>query len=144
MNHLENFDHPQKKQNKEYFVHLVRIAKADDVVSQNELELLVRIGKNLGFTNPEIDKLIESTGKFDYVPPYELSKRFNQLYEIVKMTLADGVIDNSEMRLARGFATISGFTESEIPKLLVLLISGIKNGLDEEHLFEVYKKGRNL
>jgi len=144
MNLLENFDHPQKKQNKEYFVHLVRIAKADDVVSQNELELLVRIGKNLGFTNPEIDKLIESTGKFDYVPPYELSKRFNQLYEIVKMTLADGVIDNSEMRLARGFATISGFTESEIPKLLVLLISGIKNGLDEEHLFEVYKKGRNL
>jgi hypothetical protein len=144
MNHLENFDHPQKKQNKEYFVHLVRIAKADDVVSQNELELLVRIGKNLGFTNPEIDKLIESTGKFDYVPPYELSKRFNQLYEIVKMTMADGVIDNSEMRLARGFATISGFTENEIPKLLVLLISGIKNGLDEEHLFEVYKKGRNL
>lgn len=144
MNHLENFDHPQKKQNKEYFVHLVRIAKADDVVSQNELELLVRIGKNLGFTDPEIDKLIESTGKFDYVPPYELSKRFNQLYEIVKMTMADGVIDNSEMRLASGFATISGFTESEIPKLLVLLISGIKKGLDEEHLFEVYKKGRNL
>ena len=144
MNHLENFDHPQKKQNKEYFVHLVRIAKADDVVSQNELELLVRIGKNLGFTNPEIDKLIESTGKFDYVPPYELSKRFNQLYEIVKMTLADGVIDNNELRLARGFATISGFMESEIPKLLVLLMSGIKQGIDEEDLFEIYKKEKSI
>jgi hypothetical protein len=144
MSHLENFDHPLKKQNKNYFVHLVRIAKADDFVSYNELELLVRIGKNLGFTDPEIDKLIKTTGKFDYDPPYELSKRFDQVYEIVKMTLADGVIDNSEMRLASGFATISGFTESEIPKLLVLLISGIKNGLDEEHLFEDYKKGRNL
>ena len=144
MNHLENFDHPQKKQNKEYFVHLVRIAKADDVVSHNELELLVRIGKNLGFTSPEIDKLIETTGKFDYEPPYELSKRFDQVYEIVKMTLADGVIDNSEMRLARGFATISGFTENEIPKLLVLLISGIKKGIDAENLFAVYKKERNF
>jgi hypothetical protein len=142
MNHLENFDHPQKKQNKEYFVHLVRIAKADDVVSHNEQKLLVRIGKNLGFTDPEIDNLIETNGKFDYDPPYELSKRFDQVYEIVKMTLADGVIGSSEMRLASGFAVKSGFTESEIPKLLVLLISGIKNGKDEENLFEVYKKER--
>jgi hypothetical protein len=140
MSHLDYFDHPQKKQNKEYFVHLVRIAKADDVVSHNELELLLRIGKNLGFTDPEIDKLLETNGKFDYDPPYELSKRFDQVYEIVKMTLADGVIGNSEMSLASGFAVKSGFTESEIPKLLALLISGIRNGKDEENLFEVYKK----
>jgi len=144
MNHLENFDHPQKRKNREYFVHLVRIAKADDVVSNNELELLVRIGKKLGFTDPEIDKLIETTGKFDYEPPIELSKRFDQLYEIVKMTLADGVIDNNELRLARGFATISGFMESEIPKLLVLLMSGIKQGIDEEDLFEIYKKEKSI
>lgn len=142
MSHLENFDHPLKKQNKEYFVHLVRIAKADDVVSHNELELLLRIGKNLGFTSPEIDKLIITTSKFDYDPPHELSKRFDQVYEIVKMTLSDGVIDDSEMRLASGFAVKSGFTESEIPKLLVLLISGIKEGKDEEDLFEVYRKSR--
>lgn len=142
MSHLENFDHPLKKQNKEYFVHLVRIAKADDVVSHKELELLVRIGRNLGFTDPEIDKLVETTGKSDYHPPYELSKRFDQVYEIVKMTLADGLIDNSEMRLASAFAVRSGFTESEIPKLLVLLISGIKKGEDEETLFEEYRKER--
>ena len=142
MSHLENFDHPLRKQNKEFFVHLVRIAKADDVVSHNELELLLRIGKNMGFTDPEIDTLIESTAKFDYDPPYELSKRFDQLYEIVKMTLSDGVIDNREMRLASGFAAKSGFNESEIPSLLVLIIRGIKEGKDEEDLFEVYKKTR--
>ena len=142
MSHLDYFEHPQKKQNKEYFVHLVRIAKADDVVSHSELELLHRIGRNLGFTNPEIDILIETNGKSDYVPPYELSKRFEQVYEIVKMTLADGVIDNGEMRLVTAFAVKSGFTENEIPKLLALLINGVKNGKDEEDLFEVYKKGR--
>jgi hypothetical protein len=144
MSHLDFFDHPQKKQNKDYFVHLVRIAKADDVVSNNELELLYRIGRSLGFTDPEIDELIETTGKSDYIPPYELSKRFDQVYEIVKMTMADGVIDSSEMRLASGFAVKSGFTDSEIPKLLVLLINGIKNGKDEEALFEIYRKERKF
>jgi hypothetical protein len=144
MSHLDNFDHPQKKQSKEYFVHLVRIAKADDIMSNTELELLNRIGKSLGFTEPEISKLIETTGKSDYVPPYELSKRFGQVYEILKMTLADGHIDNQEMRLAREFAMKSSFNETEIPSLLVLLIHGIKEGKDEEELYEVYMKKRKL
>ena len=142
MNISDYFDHPIKKQNTEYFIHLVRIAKADDIVSNSELELLHRIGRKLGFTEPEINKLITTTEKSDYIAPYELSKRFDQVYEIVKMTLADGLIDNSEMRLASSFAIKSGFTESEIPNLLALLIRGIKEGKDEEDLFEIYKKER--
>jgi uncharacterized tellurite resistance protein B-like protein len=138
------FHHPAKKQNLEYFIHLVRIAKVDDMISKSESELLRRIGYKLGFTDPEIDKLIEATDKSDYTPPYELSKRFDQVYEIVKMTLADGVIDKKEMRLASGFAVKSGFNEVEIPKLLVLLIKGIKEGKDEEELFEEYKKERKF
>jgi len=144
MSHSDFFDHPQKKQNKDYFVHLVRIAKADDIMSHKELELLHRIGKNLGFTDPEIDKLIETTAKSDYHPPYELSKRFDQVYEIVKMTLADGKIENQEMRLATAFAVKSNFNESEIPSLLALLIRGIKEGKDEEDLFKAFVKNRKI
>lgn len=144
MNISNHFDHPAKKQNIEYFTHLVRIAKADDIISNNELALLHRIGKKLGLTEPETDKLIETTGKSEYIPPYELSKRFDQLYEIVSMTLADGSIDNNEMRLASGFAVKSGFHEDEIPDLLVLLIRGIKEGKDEEDLFDKYMKERRF
>jgi uncharacterized tellurite resistance protein B-like protein len=142
MNSLDFSDHSVKKQKSEYFVHLIRIARADDIINDAEMELLHRIGKKLAFTEPEIDNLIEITGKSDYIPPYELSERFEQVYEIVKMTLADGVIDNSEMKLASSFATKSGFKETEIPNLLVLLIRGIRQGQDEEDLFEVYKKER--
>ena len=46
------------------------------------------------------------------------------------------------MRLANSFAVKSGFIESEIPNLLVLLLRGIKEGKDEEELFEEYKKDR--
>ena len=144
MKTLEYFDHPVKKQNIEYFVQLVRIALADDIITTNEMELLHRIGKRLGFTEPEIVNIIETTGKSYYIPPYELSARFEQVYDIVNMTLADGVIDKNEMRLASSFAANSGFKESEIPNLLILLINGIKQGSDHEDLFEVYKKQRRL
>ena len=140
MNTLEIFNHSAKKQNIDYFTQLVRIALADDIITNNESELLHRIGKKLGFTDPEIENLIDTTGKLDYIPPYELSQRFEQLYDVIKMILADGSIDKNEIRLASGFASKSGFLESEIPNLLVLLIKGIKQAKDHEKLFETYKK----
>ena len=56
------------------------------------------------------------------------------------MILVDGAIDKTEMCLASGFAVIFGFKENEIPKLLSLLIRGIKKGKDEDDLFKEYKK----
>jgi len=136
------FDNPIKKQSREYFVHLVNIALADAVITAGEKELLHRIGRRLGITDPEIDHIIQKTTKSDFIAPYELSKRFDQVFEIVKMILADGVIDETEMRLARSFALKSDFKESEIQPLLDMLISGIKQGKDEEDLFGSYLKER--
>jgi hypothetical protein len=144
MNTMEISDQPVQKQNVEYFVQLVRIAMADDVVSIPETDLLRRTGKKIGFTDIEISNIIETTGKSDYTPPSELSERFEQAYNIVKMTLADGAIDKNEMRLASGFAIKSGFKENEVPKLLLLLIDGAKQLKDEKELFEKYKKGMGI
>jgi uncharacterized tellurite resistance protein B-like protein len=142
MSYLENFDHPLKKQNKGFFSHLVKIAMADGIIWPTELELLHQMGRKLGFTDPEIKNMIDTAAKQDYDPPYELLKRFEHLYDIVKMTLADGQIDENEMSLAKGFAVKSGFKESEIPALLVMIMCGIREGKDDEDLFEVYKKTR--
>ena len=140
MNILEHLDHHDKKQNKDHFMDLIQVALSDGVIDQKELEMLHRFGRKMGFTDLETDDLIEATTKAVYNPPYEFFKRFEQVYNIVKMILADDVIDKNEMRLANSFATKLGFSEIEIPKLLFLLINGIKEGKDDEDLFEAYKK----
>ncbi|MDD2305614.1 MAG: hypothetical protein PHP53_13015 [Prolixibacteraceae bacterium] len=144
MNFLEQFDHPSRKQDKEHFGHLIQIAMADGKIETSELEMLHKFGGKLGLTTQEVDDLLETSKKSAYVPPYEFEKRFGQLYDVIKMVFADGKIDNNEMRLATGIALKSGFTEQEIPVLLALLISGIKNGDNEEDLFDLYKKRRVL
>jgi hypothetical protein len=141
MNNIRYFNHPLKTQNKEYFIHLVGIALADDIITSDEFELLQRIGKNLGLTDSEIESLIETPGKSEYTPPSELSKRFYQIYEIVTMAMVDRVFDIKEMRLANAFAVKLGFSENEIPTLLAMLIYGNNVGIDEEELFEIYNKG---
>lgn len=142
MSMLEHFDHPGRKQDKEHFSHLIQMALADGEIQAEEMEMLHRLGSKMGLTAPEVDDLLEATKKSAYIPPYELSKRFAQLYDVVKMVFADGKIDNSEMRMATGIALKSGFTEDEIPALLALLINGIKKEEDEDDLFDLYKKQR--
>lgn len=141
---LEQFDHHEKKQAREHFVDLIHVAMADGVIDQSEQEMLQRFGRNMGFTEPEINELIESASKAAHHPPLEFSKRFEQVYDVVKMVLADGIIDKNEMRLANSIATKLGFTENEIPQLLVLLIDGVRQGQDAEDLFEAYKKQRKV
>lgn len=125
--------------NKEYFVQLIRIALADGVISTKEKELLHRVSKKLGFTVEETEYLIRTTGKSDYTPPSGLRARFDQIYEIVNMTLVDGAINKSEMYLASSFAAKSGFNEKEIPNMLVLLLNGIRQGKNTDELFKEFQ-----
>ena len=132
MSILNYTDHPEKKNKKEFFIHLIQITLADGSITDKESKMLHKVGKKMGFTDPEIDILVTRNTKSAYIPPYELSKRFDQLYDIVKMGLVDGNIDESEMHLANIFSLTAGFKNEEIPKLLDLLVEGIKNGKDEE------------
>ena len=138
---MDKVDSPSNsidKVNTEYYINLIRIALADDVISTKELELLHRVSKRLGFTVEETDHLIRTTGKSDYTPPLELRARFDQIYEIVNMTLVDGAINKNEMYLASSFATKSGFNEKEIPGMLVLLLNGIRQGKNKDELFKEF------
>jgi uncharacterized tellurite resistance protein B-like protein len=139
MNKVDSPDYSINKANTEYFVHLIRIALADNVINRNEMEILYQISKKLGFTVAETDHLIRTTGKSDYNPPSELLTRFEQVFEIVNMTWADGSIDKNEMRLASGFAAKCGFNEKEIPTMLVLLLNGIRQGKNKAELFKEYQ-----
>lgn len=142
MKFLDHFDHTEKKQNKEHFLHLIQIASADGIIDDSELQMLNRIGRNLGLTEAEIKDIFDSSKQSDYHPPYELAKRFEELYRVVQMILADEEIAKEEMHLANILGVKSGFKEDDLAVLLPLLIDGIRNNQDEEELFIQYKKKR--
>lgn len=139
MDKLDSLSDSIVLENTAYFVHLIRIALADDVISTKELVLLHRVSKKLGFTVEETDHLIRTTGKSGYTPPTGLRARFDQIYEIVNMTLVDGSINKNEMHLASSFAAKSGFNEKEIPTMLVLILNGIRQGKNKDELFKEYQ-----
>ncbi len=137
---LNYFDHHDKKASKEHFLHLIQVASADGVVDKAELEMLHKMGSHLGLTVAEINDLIQQKKLRTYIPPYELEKRFHQLYDVVAMALADGVLFKNEISMIKRLAIALSFNEVDTDRLVNLLINGIKYDKKEEELFQAYKQ----
>jgi uncharacterized tellurite resistance protein B-like protein len=125
---------------REHFIHLVQVSRADGIINPSELTLLHREGRKFGLTPPEVDQLIENETKHQYDPPYALSEKFEHLYKVAEMILADNVVSEGEKKLMKRFAIEAGFSDKSIPKLIDLLIEGINKGEDEETLLLEFKK----
>jgi len=129
-----------KKVNKHAFIHLVQISRVDGEIGKEEFELLHKEGKKFGLTDPEIDKIISSEKDHHYHPPYSLEEKFEHLYNLAEMILADDEVTDSETRMIRKFAIEAGFIYEKIDPVLEVLIKGVREDEEEEALFKKFKK----
>jgi hypothetical protein len=140
MNFTDFITNHGKRIHREHYIHLVQIARIDGKIEKTELELLHKEGKRFGLTDPEIDILIKSEEHHHYTPPYSLKEKFDELYNIAEMILADDVITEGERRMIKKYAISAGFDDTTIDKLIPLLFDGVKKGEDEEKLLKEFKK----
>jgi len=129
-----------KRISKEHYLRLVQVSRADGKINSDELELLHKEGRKFGLTDPEIDMIIDQEAKHHYDPPYSLHDKFEHLYNVAEMILADEVVSEGEKKLLKRFAIEAGFSDKTIARLIELLITGIRGGEDEEALFKKFKK----
>ncbi len=140
MNFSDFITNSGKRICKEYYVNLIQVSKADGTIDPTELELLHKEGRKFGLTDPEIDKLIDSEINHHYNPPYSLEGKFQHLYNIAEMVLADDVVSEAEIKLIRKFAIEAGFDDKTMTRLVDLLLKGIQAGKDEESLLAEFRK----
>ncbi|MFN8239768.1 MAG: hypothetical protein U0X39_03345 [Bacteroidales bacterium] len=129
-----------KRVKRDHYIHLVQVAEIDGKIDKAEMEMLHREGRKFGLTDPEIDQIIDKEKDFHYVPPYSLREKFEELYNIAVMMLADEVVTESETRMLNRYAIAAGFDDAAIAGLNEILINGIRNGVDEEDLFKDYRR----
>ena len=140
MNFTHFITHHGKRINRENFLRLVQVAMIDGQIKESEHKLLHKEGKKFGLTDPEIDQLIRSETSNNYHPPYSLKDKFEELYNIAEMILADEVVTESEMKMIRHYAISAGFSDEVIEGLMTLLIEGVANNVDEDKLLKEFKK----
>ena len=72
-----------------HYLHLIQVARADGKIDMQELAILHKEGRRFGLTDAEIDQLIEKEKDHHYHPPYSLDDKFEDLFYISEMILAD-------------------------------------------------------
>ena len=140
MNFTHFITHHGKRINRENFLRLVQVAKIDGQVSESEHMLLHKEGRKFGLTDPEIDQLIRSESADNYHPPYSLNDKFEELYNIAEMILADEVVTESEKKMIRHYAISAGFSDNVVEGLLELLVEGVARNEDEDKLLKAFRK----
>jgi uncharacterized membrane protein YebE (DUF533 family) len=129
---LTIFDTKKSKLQKSHLRNLISLAKADGVISDSEKDYIRKAGEKQGFKSSELDSLILEANTEELRIPSNDAERFDQIFDLVQMMLADGKIDDSEMDFCIGMAEKLGFRKAIVGILVRKISIGLTTGLDKD------------
>ena len=129
------FEYQYLNYKKQHLKNLVAIAYADGKLHPSERSLLYTVGEKYGLKGWQIVKIIENQAPLEVKVPEDPNHRLDQIYDLVKMMLADDIIEKSEMRLCEHVTVNYGF-KKELNKTILLLINKGKSSLKDWNLFK--------
>ena len=112
------FEHQYLSFKKKSMRNLIAMAMSDGSLDPEEERFLYRVGARFGLKDRQITLLINSDKKFDlYVPATHL-ERMDQLYDLMQMIYADGLVHNNEVELCEEVVSRFGYAQEMVPWLL--------------------------
>ncbi len=128
------FENEQTKRIKSHILNLGALAKIDGHVDSAEMNYIIAIGKKNGLKQEEVRTLLANAHSAKFELPANDSERFDQIYDLVEMMLADGIVDDNEMDFCVEMASKLGFKEAIVGVLVRKISLGVKDGQSREHI----------
>lgn len=123
----ELFETGERKQDRSHFRNMVLIAKADGVITEDERNLLHKMGNSLSLSEEQVAEIIKNPNKLSIVPPVSREERFEQMIELVRVVQVDGKIDDKEMDVLSRVAVGIGYEDLDdvdVESILAMIIRG--------------------
>jgi uncharacterized tellurite resistance protein B-like protein len=128
------FENEKIKRVKNHITNLGVLARIDGHLDAAELNYIVAVGQKNGLKPEEVRSLIANGNNANFHMPENDSERFDQLYDLVEMMLADGIVDDSEMEFCMTMATNLGFRKADVGVLVKKITLGVKDGFSREQI----------
>ena len=128
------FESEQTKRIKSHILNLGALAKIDGHVDSAEMNYIIAIGKKNGLRQEEVRSLLANANTVKFEMPANDSERFDQIYDLVEMMLADGIVDDNEMDFCVEMAEKLGFKTAIVGVLVRKISLGVKDGQSREHI----------
>ncbi|WP_187261972.1 tellurite resistance TerB family protein [Pontibacter beigongshangensis] len=130
------FESDETKRLKSHIKNLGALAKVDGHVDPDEMNYIVAIGTRHGLKAHDVKQILSNLDRIEVKPPANDTERFDQIYDLVEMMLADGIIDEKEMEFCTSMALKLGFRKSIVGVLVRKISIGVKDGMPREMIRE--------
>jgi uncharacterized tellurite resistance protein B-like protein len=133
--HNENISH---------FANIVKLAKADEVITEGEQKLLHRMAKKLHISDDEYKKISKNPDSYPFHPPVSYDARVKRLYNLTQMVYADDTISLDEVSLLRRVAIGLGFPHDNAEKVSDEALHLVMNDNDLDDFTEAIKRVNSI
>jgi uncharacterized tellurite resistance protein B-like protein len=130
----------KQKRNIEHFSSIVRLALADEIITEGEEKLLKRLAKRYHILEEKYDEITENPSKFPIHTPHSYNERIERLYELTKMIYADDEVSVKEVGVLRRICVGLGFPLDNVEKVADEAIHLILNDNDLEAFTKAIKQ----
>lgn len=132
MSFSDLFDSGQKNRNKSYFASFVRIAYADNIITENEKIFLDRIASKLDISPEEFQEIVDHPDRYPVDPPYLHVHRLERMYDLGRMVYSDKVLGPKQKEILSRYALYLGFTHGNVPYIVDKALSLLFLNVDLE------------
>lgn len=128
------------KKNIGHFAGIVKLAKADNVITVEEQKLLDKLAKKLGITQEEYKDILKHPENYPIVSSLSYDDRIERLFNLTEMILADHKILIEEMKLVNRVAIGLGFPNEKVENITERAVHLIIKDYDLEDFTDAIKK----
>ncbi len=118
------FEHQYLSFKKNHLRNLIALAKADGNLHPDEEKMIYKIGDKYGLKDRQVASLLRSNKKTDLYVPDSHDEKMDQLYDIVMMVYADGVVEDSEIEFCEEVVEKFGFKKEIVSWLIKIFDEG--------------------
>jgi len=120
----------ERKQDMGHFRNLVLLAQVDGIIDDSELLLLNKIGQSIGLTYTQIGNILDNPKDYNVMPPVSKDERYENMIDLIRMVIADSMIDEKEAVMLERFAVQIGYKDIDdvdVESIVALINRGEDN-----------------
>lgn len=111
-----------KRRNIAHFANIVRIAKSDGIISEEELAFLKVLAKRYAIDTDLYQMIVENPDDFPTMSSIELEERIERLYDLIRMVDADHHQNLQEIKVLKKVVTGLSFPVKKVDDIVSLAL----------------------
>jgi len=106
---------------------LAYLARGDREVHPSELDYIYKIGRNFGFSDEEIERIIVTeNNEFHVTIPQTKSEKLALIYDLLFIMIADGIVSAEEVAIISRVSFLFGIPAIKLKTYYIQFVESIK------------------